>query len=640
MTSRPDRTRIVVFVAAWGAAATVLTALMRLPLGVSEFGIAPLTYLRSWALLLAVLAIPELTARLGRDWAVRVLAGAGALVALGLWIGAVGPWLGVLVDVVVWPLAGLALWQVWRDRAGEFWVAAGLGGVAALGQMLIVLTGGIGTPALFEFALAGLAHKDSLYHAALAQSLAADGVVSTALDGRVPLKYHAMSHWVIAGFAGWTGTQMLHAYALALSCILVPGLIARLLDVAQLLGGARRGGLAPLAAMVGLVGWVQVLAATGGGSFWVSESYALSLWLLLSSIPLMAIWLRAGDIRLRVLAVGLMAALVWITALTKISTGAVLAVGVAAAIALAGPIWAWALGAVAGVGPFLAVYLQGWGTRGDTGGASIIGPFAYWADYPQHAIVHAIFAGVVIRLIWRHRPADLADQRVALALGAMALAALAGASLLDLPAGAEFYFINPGLWAGLCLIPMLSVAPRWVARKAPARQVVWVAALFVLAVAVDFDNRWKGLGRFADTLTRVEAIATPGDAPLADRVLTGSPAGEVFAAVRAANADGIYVAPDAATFWALSPECWPASLILPATTGVPMLLGRPVEGPDCAVSPHYGMALYPPAQSASRVLTDAVLAELAATRQMSRVAVLRGSGPVEICDCTDSAPRP
>ncbi len=76
-----------------------------------------------------------------------------------------------------------------------------------------------------EFAVFGHLSSDTLFHTAVSAMLSRHGVVSTGLDGLVPLRYHVLSHLWIGRVAEWLQTTPIHGYYLVEQLVALPLLL-------------------------------------------------------------------------------------------------------------------------------------------------------------------------------------------------------------------------------------------------------------------------------------------------------------------------------------------------------------------------------------------------------------------------------
>jgi hypothetical protein len=151
-----------------------------------------------------------------------------------LWLGALallvifGHLPEPLAAVVGWgaSLSGWLLlgWNAVRSKRRAASTAVLIAAALTLGLFTAGMHWGSGyaNPA-FEGALAGRqAHRDTLFHASIANMIRTYGVPSTGLDGHPLVRYHVGSHWVVASLASLTGTDVLEFYNRRFGPIFLP----------------------------------------------------------------------------------------------------------------------------------------------------------------------------------------------------------------------------------------------------------------------------------------------------------------------------------------------------------------------------------------------------------------------------------
>lgn len=258
--------------------------------------------------------------------------GVTAYFALVLWLRTF--WLIV-------PLAGAAIFffasvdgrhAVRTLARADLWVAS------AVAAVLVLSVRHYADFLIIEKLRYGVAHQDTLFHASVASMIKTYGVVSTGLNGLVGLEYHVLAHRFIAALSILAGLKTLETYGIAPILVLGPLVVAGATWCAwRLAPDAPRATIVSAWTVVCGVLTLLVLLPLAGWAVWdsyfVSESYALSLPLLLLAIPLIA----SPDLSVRASVVA--AALCLLAGLTKGSVG-VLGLGLfwARAIVLGGRI--------------------------------------------------------------------------------------------------------------------------------------------------------------------------------------------------------------------------------------------------------------------------------------------------------------
>lgn len=189
------------------------------------------------------------------------------------WCGAAAGWALLLWNCVQWQ----------KSRTGFPAVLAGLWvGLFCAG---VYWGSGYANP-LFEYTvLTGTAHRDTLFHASLANMIRTHGIPSTGLDGVPYVHYHAASHWLVARFAQVAGAGVWAFYNYAFGVIFLPLLVSNvLLFAGEMLNRQAQKPPAWLFWATSLAGFVGVLPNTLAESIgldpelpWVSESYVAGI---------------------------------------------------------------------------------------------------------------------------------------------------------------------------------------------------------------------------------------------------------------------------------------------------------------------------------------------------------------------------
>lgn len=489
-------------------------------------------------------------------------------------------------------------------------------------------------PVALETSLAGLSHHDTLFHAAIAQNLLHAQVASIGADGLVPIAYHVFSHRVIGGFTALLGTEMLHGYAIFMSIVAIPVLLGLLLQTAAQLHRPATIHLGATAAMFSVLGWLAFGGALMWHSYYVSESYTLSLWMALLAVLLLQQLVDPADQALprQGLLIVLLAATVALATLSKVSVGAVLACAVAMGILVAGRLQplAWAASILAGLLPTVAIYLIYPVATPDK--AAMIKPFAFLQEHMEPAIYALLFALVLTCLAYRHFPRDHGARTLTLALGTGMWAGLVASYLINTAGGAQYYFSDPGSWLGLMLVPVLGLVPKWLTRRGAFGQFGIVAA-FIAVMMFLHDNKLRGLDRLEGYQTALASL--PVATSLGERAVQHTAPGRALLASRdhAREIDAIVLDGAHEAFWNSQKVCWATIFLLPALVGKPMLQGIVPDEQNCEITPYYGLADYD--LHAGRAPTDLANEALCATAQvrgMTRLLVISADAQwIETC---------
>lgn len=423
---------------------------------------------------------------------------------------------------------------------------------------------------------AGAAHPDTVFHVALAAIYSNWGKISIGLDGLEPLNYHVLSHILISGFGTSAGFSPAEAYAMAGPLLLGPLALVSL-SFALLATSSDRDRSA-LSSVLWATVCLVLLCNFFFDSYWVSESYLLSLVLMFLVIAIFAD--RAGrNEPLGIIVLIIIGVLIAATSFSKISSGAVLASGIFCGLALRSrrpsPKDFGIATAFAGL-PFIAVYLA---TFSDTAVADVMQPFAYLLSDPRRLFPPIILLSAATYLVVRRS----AWEPVNIALLGMGWSSFVASAILNPVGGAGGYFANPGHWATLILLSRLI-------RLRNRGYWVWVPALSVLMIAGLASYFWAKALPIAQE--RAQEISAKG-------VVSGTPSsgpyGDILAALASAPAaDGVFIPPDRLIdLERQTRRCWSASLTIQALTGLPLLLGASPAGSEClSPAPYYGWADY------------------------------------------------
>ncbi len=494
-----------------------------------------------------------------------------------------------------------------------------LGLVLAEAAMASVVGTGYATPLASELAFAGAQHKDTIFHAALANMILHHGEVSLGVDGLVPVSYHVLSHRAIGIFGWLTGAPMLTAYSLALEAIILPVLnysflLVVLAYVSQSIESNKR-----LIISVTTLALLYFLSAFDADSFLASESHATAMAIFMLALLAMAGNSTNSGFTGWVVRGILLAVLIWAASLAKISVGAVLACGVFAYYLLGNSRWYWRVfeALCFAAVPFLVVLMMG-GQGGEIGTETFV-PFHFLFRYPRAGIVHLLVSAAAFLFVAQAWRRGIEPARHELALLVMILAAFVSSELLALPAGAALYFANPGLWGAVIAIAAFSL-PSQAQHRSPG---VW-AAIGLLAIACIVDGtRLASVGNYrADLL-----VVTDPEKGASRRAMVA------LLADAGAPRKGLaaYVSPDMPVFWSAIP-CWADAFFIQAAAATPLLAGRPPDWCDFPTS--YGFSDYVHSVPAAISLGDKKICDMARSKQFKEVMVFRRAQTL-LLDCRD-----
>jgi hypothetical protein len=159
---------------------------------------------------------------------------------------------------------------------------------------------------------AGTVRLDTLYHASIAAMIKNYGVTSTGLDGLVYTPYHVLSHALFAAVSVVSRAPVIEVYGVAIWVLFAPLLIFSASASCFMLAGPTRLDPAKVWYSVCLLLVLASLALDRWAvwnSFFISESYLVSLTLFLLAMPLLfTAALRAGNLAILIAIAGLICA--------------------------------------------------------------------------------------------------------------------------------------------------------------------------------------------------------------------------------------------------------------------------------------------------------------------------------------------
>lgn len=138
--------------------------------------------------------------------------------------------------------------------------------------------------------LAGSVHQDTLFHASIAAMIKNYGVVSTGLNGLVPISYHTLSHAFFAALSIVSHTSILDSYGVGTWTLFAPLLIFSVVASIAILDRAKALDVHRLWATtcLALVGFPYLFSKwLVWESYFISESYMISLGIFMLTLPLL-----------------------------------------------------------------------------------------------------------------------------------------------------------------------------------------------------------------------------------------------------------------------------------------------------------------------------------------------------------------
>lgn len=186
-------------------------------------------------------------------------------------------------------------------------------GMAVIGTAAILGSSGAVTSFdMIERAHAGHVHIDTLYHASIAAMIKNYGVTSTGLNGLVETPYHVLSHTLFAAVSLVSRASVIEVYGVANWVLLAPLLIFAVTACSLMLDAhARLDPIRVWFSVCVLLAMCPYILDWWGvwDSFFGSESYSLSLSLMLLALPLLfTTKLMAVELLLLVASTALMSA--------------------------------------------------------------------------------------------------------------------------------------------------------------------------------------------------------------------------------------------------------------------------------------------------------------------------------------------
>lgn len=513
-------------------------------------------------------------------------------------------------------VVGIAIGIWFTNRKPGVLIWSTFGGVAlGVSQFTVTLGKGYITPFAFENTIIGIQHRDTVFHAAIANMLEFHGQASIGLDGLTPINYHVLYHQMSGTIARWLNVPALKASYLLVSIVLLPLMFLMFL---RAIFAIKPNGWTHLSSTAGILlflCWPFMFSLFQGSSYFSSETYILSLLIFFAALPLWVAWSsQQSCTRLKVGVLFLMVLSILVAGLAKISTGAVLAAGTSAFFVVSGRFSQKSILLALGFGimPFTSLYVLS--SIGSGGGESIISPLNYLFEWTEQSLFYILLTFATAMFLWKYSDLTQHQSTMEFSLMLMALAALASSLLLELPAGAASYFANPGMWICILILATTLPTPTWAKRIKPINQNA-IAVLFLIGLAAAEKDRWVGFDRLKDLASLSQSKGATEKLHM--RIIQHSDAfrdthGSNFLIAIGSDFDG---------FWDRKQTCWAQSFVVPALTSQPMINGLPPSSSNCELTKYYGLAAYDGGASASRSVTDQELCTKA--RKLGFSAILK-----------------
>lgn len=537
-----------------------------------------------------------------------------------------------------------------RPRSVAILIVASL----ALASLYFLVINAMGLPSVFlpERLLAGQAYPDSFYHTAISEILVHYGVLGTALDGIVPIRYHAFSHLLFGLLAKGVHLNAAHGYYLAMQIVVLPLLLFSL-SLAVLVFEGGRSHSAPAAAIL-LAVPLTILALVDLvdlSSYLDSESYAVGVCLLLAGLPLLRTIAGSNEKSVNG-AASLAMAYAILLSTAKISVGAIWTIAVIILLVRAKRISFTGWIAVFGLLAIHAFVVIRYTLPNDNVATAGVGLLDFVMQFPMVAGVNFLIIGMAAFFHirdWR-KNRDRPWQEVSLVIFATSIGP---ALFLRIEGGAVYYFLNIGTWVAIAsLSARLVGALEGTKYSLPVAVCVGICVLCALGSGQKL-RAYQGLKEHRQALI---ASSEPDIATHFAHYLLADP--RALRAVREASEKsvgarigllldkvgikpgediGVFVAPSFHRFWHLAPQCNVASFLIPSFYGVPLLEGLPPREEHCDLGTVYGYRFYEP-DSRSRITGDAQLCEHALRRGLKHIAILEGVDAVRKLDCAGGSP--
>lgn len=641
------------------AVSAVMCAVVRTPLGGPHWFVFVKAFLLAAAIISCATVLTVRCVEQRRSGYAPVLLSTLAVIFLPClaWL------IGEAADIVAYPLllglVAIGVRQVIaaRDMPGSrFMLALTCGFAAGVGYFFVVNSKGYATVLTPEQAVVGTQHLDTLFHAAIANMLLKHGALSFGLDGLTPIKYHVLSHIWLGCLGIWLRVPTLDAYYIGAQIVAIPVLFFSLALAVHLQRPPKTGSYD--GALVTLVPLLLLFTADlwGWTSYLVSESYFVSIILLLLALPLLA-EIAEDEFRLRP---SLQIAALVITGiliqLSKVSVGVIFwgATGfllwrqqgltLRNLIKLALPILLLVAPLAAFFSPDAGSYSRG------------LSPFRFVVDYPRGAwpniAAHLLLLCAAAK-VWLTGSAR--DRKVAATFVIIMIGCLLPALLLDIYDTA-YYFVNVGTWG--CIVFVSAYAPAIFGERGLRRLTPGIVILAIVLVALATGEKRSSLKKvalqFEDLRTRVRTLngesvgpdiktgqgllellapGHPARAALADDVkrTSGAQAKQTLLSVGLAQDRhaAVFVPPDNSAFWSTYEDCRGDPFFVSATIGVPLLKGLTPSALKCGL---YSPPVYAP-DASSAPTTDMQLCLRAAKSNLTTVIVLEAPTVVRKIDC-------
>jgi hypothetical protein len=211
----------------------------------------------------------------------------------------------------IWGAAIVYTYWVWKKR-GDIRASLGrfqwrdYGGLLLVGLVFSAVI--LAAPQYIDFfsgqrVLLGQVPLDSLYHSAIASMIKNSGIVSSGLNGLVPLHYHVLSHYLFASISSATALPVTQAYGTIYDIVFIPLLLVSIVAAAEGLQPSSNRKEFYIRLLVIVLSFAGFFGYNAGGiftryglwqSFLISESYTVGLILLMGMMSALQLANRKG----------------------------------------------------------------------------------------------------------------------------------------------------------------------------------------------------------------------------------------------------------------------------------------------------------------------------------------------------------
>ena len=655
------------------AATAVLIAVARLGLS-GDSGVA-----LAGSVVVSVSILSSWTLALGRrrrrpappySWIIVVILVVSALPVMGLFWGAYPlPLFAIIAVVGLWRATTLGRTVI---KAQRWFLILGPPVLAVL-YFLVVNGGSFAHVYSPEFALVGIAHRDTMFHVAIAEMIRNFGVVSTGLDGFVSFAYHIGSHVWMGSLSRLLDIPVFHAYYMGVQIFAVPMLLFSLVFAISWVWRPKQ---LPILVMAVALALLCLVETQGSFAYYVSESYLFAIIFYLLSLPLVIEVIRHPKESLwmdwRRLTVAIALALVLVA--LKISVGAAWCAGALYVFLRRYPKEGWPLFIVAVSTVMLLIIVFAFNVHSNPNWAETFRFDPIAANLLRPPLANMLLPLAVLifgRLFYRH----IGDEGK-LILEFVALTTIvtnAPGMLLDILQATDYYFVNVATWLGYVVsvgavfflvqyvrdIGLTLKSQGGVRRIVTVdfqRLVVVLAVTVILVTTLTSDAKMQVISRSAkassELLHRAEHVNARRAHPLrfSPKVeerkgflnskiaaeLNHTPGAFFVSEIErlkgmAPGPLAVFVPPDNLEFWTLARAnrglksildedyCWKQSFFVPALVGAPMIKGVPPA--ECEQTSFYGFYKYGDESNSSSV-DDTALCAHAVDRGFNDIVVL------------------